>query len=173
MQAFEKVVEETFPIIRKDHGYFLRWLYPPVRPVGTRGKCPVFVIVKSELYDIHGWSGKGKAVGIEVKDNTSYHSSLPIVHPDSKGSGLQFHQLEALAALHRDGGESGILWRNGGLIGLLRGTSIENIFTDYMISLKVEEAGKTPARGTRSIGWDKFMPIPENNPEKWFDIWGT
>lgn len=168
---FEKEVEAHFPLIRKRTGAFLYRLYPPTRGAGMRGTMPVFVIVGRAVYDVAGWmridhdgpAGVAQSVGIELKASKQRHSSLPIVGEDGHGSGIQAHQLEALAALHRDGGIARILWNNGGVIGIMYGETIQKVFYDYGVSLAVERLGKKPALGSRSIKWGLFVTLPDFN----------
>ena len=74
-----------------------------------------------------------------------------LIHPESKGAGLQYHQLETLAAVHRDGGLAYVLWRNGGMVGRLSGDKIAAAFFEYTVSLKMEDEGQVVKKGVRSI----------------------
>lgn len=174
---FEKQFEAMFPIIRKKTGAFLHRLYPPVRGAGMRGTMPVFVIVGRATYDVGGWqplpvlfregTKLAQAIGIELKANKQRHSSMPIIGKDGHGSGLQAHQLESLAALHRDGGVARVLWNNGGVIGVLEGPMIAKTFYDYGVSVEVEKLGKKPAFGSRSVRWDAFRSLPDFLDSPW------
>jgi hypothetical protein len=164
---FEKEYESHFPTIRTKTGAFLFRMYPPIRGTGMRGTMPVFVIVGRALFDVGGWyevddDGLKRAVfiGVELKATKQRHPSLPIIGKDSHGSGLQAHQLEALASLHRNGGIAKVVYNNGGVIGVLDGEQIAKVFYDYGVSLAAERMGKKPAMGSRSIRWDMFRSLP-------------
>jgi hypothetical protein len=107
-------------------------------------------------------------LGVELKETGHFHSSMPIIRRDRKGSGLQHHQIEALAALHRDGHIAGLLWNNGGIIGYCAGDVIAASYYEFEVSLKAEEMGKTPKKGARSISWQKFSPIHGDDPADWY-----
>lgn len=186
MTEFEKRVESKFSLIRQRSKAFLFWLFPPTRCVGMRGTCPVHVIVGRALFDIAGWIptsgdffGEAEAVpplpsdqraaitvGIEVKENGDWHTSMRIIAEDGSGSGLQAHQLEALAAVHRDGGIARVLWSNGGQIGVLGGEEIAAAWFNYGVSVQAEKMRKEPAKGSRSIPWSLFTVIDfDDHPE--------
>jgi len=163
---FEKDFEEKFTIIRKCTGAFLFRLYPPTRCVGMNGKMPSFVQCGRALFDVAGWMGErtsinGRAcfIGIEQKATKQRHPSMAIIGADANGSGLQAHQLESLAALHRDGGIARVMWCNGGVVGVLDGDEIARTFFDYGVSLAAQKLGKKPAKGSRSIPWALFRTI--------------
>lgn len=175
---FESALQDTFSDIRKTRGALLFWLYPPVRPTGLRGKCPVFVMTGQSMFDIGGWrtvktdcGDVAQAVGVEVKATGEPKPSLPIVGPEQQASGLQFHQLEALASLHRDGGLTGVVWNNGGSVGVLRGDAVEERFLTYLASMENEKRGGSIPRGSRSISWNHFNVVPDSGKLRdWFDI---
>jgi hypothetical protein len=50
-------------------------------------------------------------VGAELKSTSKHEASLSIVKPKCDGSGLEFHQLDALALLARMGGIARVVWR--------------------------------------------------------------
>jgi hypothetical protein len=171
---FELDFEEKFPSIRKKCKAFLYRLYPKMRCIGMRGTMPAWILVGRALFDVAGWlpvtlDGQTVAqnIGIELKDTKQRHTSLKIVGADGSGSGVQAHQLEALAAVHRDGGVACILWSNGGITGVLDGQYIRKSFYDYGVSLQAEKMGKTPAKGARSIPWSLFREVDlDETPER-------
>ena len=175
MDDFEKEFDETFPTILKKTGAFLYWLHPPTRCAGMRGSQPVFVITGRALFDVAGWrpvkpepdlAPVAAAIGIEVKRNGDHHTSMRIIGEDGRGSGLQAHQLEALASLHRSGGIARVLWNNGGEIGVLDGEVIADVFMTYGVSVQAEKMRKSFAKGSRSIAWNLFRKIDLTaNPE--------
>jgi hypothetical protein len=169
---FENEIQEGFAAVREHTGAWLYWVNPPVVPCGVRGKMPVFAMTGPAMFDLGGWThqdfSKTQAIGVELKSTKKYKSNLPIIGLDKKGSGLQYHQIEALAALHREGHIAGVLWNNGGSIGVLKGEAINAAFIDYMTSVTVEEAGGRPAKGSRSISWSKFNMVIGTGPEAWY-----
>lgn len=165
---FEIEIEDTFTWIRKNRGAFLFRLSPTMRPVGTKGRMPVFVPSGPAPFDIAGWTIKGLFIGIELKDTKDYHPSLVIRGENDEGSGIKYHQLESLAALHRDGGDARLLWRNSGLIGILSGTNVNNSFENYVVSERTKEAGRSPAKGSRSISWALFDVLDKDNLREWY-----
>lgn len=182
MDPFEKEFEALFPMILKRTGAFLNRLYPPMRMAGLRGTMPCFVQTGRALFDVVGWMpipaeflgdnglvGEHKlarVIGIEQKANRDAKSSMRIVGEDGSGSGLQAHQLEALAAVHRSGGIARVLWNNGGIVGVLDGDAIAASFYAYGVSVQAEKMRKKPAAGSRSISWKLFRQIDfEAKPE--------
>jgi hypothetical protein len=175
---FEKDFEAKFPIIRKRTGAYLYRLWPPMRIAGMRGSMPSFVQVGRALFDVAGWHPRKDmvdglqqrsaiAIGIELKDTKDRHSSLRIVGDDGSGSGIQAHQLEALAAVHRDGGIARVLWSNGGQVGVLDGEEIVAAHFTYGVSVQAEKMRKKPALGSRSIPWSLFREVDFiNKPEE-------
>lgn len=157
-------------MIRKKTKAFLFFLHPPMRCVGTRGTMPVFVQTGRALYDVAGWlpaiideQKVARAIGIELKATKQRHPSLRIVGADGSGAGVQAHQLEALASVHRDGGVSCLVWCNGGVVGVLDGSELAKAWYDYGVSLAVEKLGKVPAKGSRSIPWGLFRQVDFND----------
>lgn len=180
MNKFEKDFEDKFPAIRKKTGAFLYRLYPPTKIGGMRGTMPCWIQTGRALFDVAGWlptplqtlDGKkvkaNLAIGIELKETKDVHSSLRIVGDDGSGSGLQAHQLEALAAVHRDGGIARVLWNNGGVVAVLDGEEIAQAHFTYGVSVQAEKMRKKPALGSRSIPWSLFRRVEFD--ERPFDI---
>jgi len=169
---FEDYIQQGFAAIRAKTGAWLHWVNPAVRPIGLRGNMPVFAMVGSALYDIGGWTNENnavhRAVGIELKASTKFKQNIPIIKPESKGSGVQYHQLEALAALHRDGGIAGLVWNNGGVIGYASGEVLAAAFYDYETSRVCEEMKRPITKGVRSLSWQKFATVEGTNHESWW-----
>lgn len=160
MNQFEEDIFETFKTIRQRDGHYLLVLYPPTRMSGVRGKCPMYVRTDTSLFDVAGWTSDSCTfIGVELKETNRYSPSLPIIKSTSHGSGLQQHQLEALASVQRDGGHAGVVWRNGGMVGICSGPKIQERFLTYMESRLVEENGQTPKKGARSIPWSMFTTL--------------
>jgi len=169
---FENDVQEGFVAIREKTGAWLHWVNPPVTPCGVRGNMPIFAMTGTALYDLAGWTHQDfatpQSIGVELKQSSKYKASLPIIGPNKKGSGLQYHQLEGLAAMHREGHIAGLLWSNGGAIGVAKGEVLASAFYDYEVSRIAEEAGQRPTKGARSIRWDKFCMVIGEEPEAWY-----
>lgn len=169
---FENYIQTGFDAIREKTGAYLLWVNPPVVPCGIRGRMPVFAMSGSAPFDLGGWTNEKfaqpRAIGVELKETRDQKVSLPIIGPERQGSGLQYHQLEALSALHRDGHISGLLWCNGGIIGYLSGEALAAAHYDFEVSLEVQKMGKKLTQGARSIRWDKFKIVQGDDPEDWY-----
>ena len=169
---FEDYIQEGFAAIREQTGAWLLWVNPPVVCCGMRGKMPIFAMVGTAPYDVGGWAHgdymEPRAIGVELKESRKYKSSLPIIGLEKKGSGLQYHQIEALAALHREGHYAGVLWNNGGAIGFASGDVVASAFYDYEVSRIAEENGQRPVKGSRSISWSQFSVVIGETPDAWF-----
>ena len=167
MNDFEREFHKTYPAVRKRTGAYMFTLYPPVRPVKAKGKCPMFVMTGKSLFDECGWDKEGRFIGVELKSNQEYKPSLPIVSPDNHASGIDFHQLEALAAVHRDGGHAYLVWKNGRKTGRMAGRELNEAFLAYLESLQEQESTGKIRRGTRSLQWGNFTEIEDL--DTWFD----
>jgi len=169
---FENWIQNGFAAIRRDTGAWLVWINPPVTPIGLKGKMPIFAMTGSALFDLGGWTNGARAekafIGVELKETRQFSPSMPIIRRDRKGSGLQHHQLEALAGLHRDGHLAGLLWSNGGIVGFCGGETLAAAYYEFETSLVTEDLGKTPQKGTRSISWQKFSPVLGDQPDDWY-----
>ncbi len=161
MNAFEKLIGKTFDGYRVAKKANLYFLFPPMRVAGMMGKAPCFVQTGKAPYDVGGYllNGYAKAVGVELKETADHATSLSIIAPDKKGSGLHYHQLDSLVAIHEAGGYAALLWSNGGEIGRADGEVLSMIKTHYDTSLKLEATKKTVPRGSRSILWGHFKPV--------------
>ena len=156
-REFEKRIEATFPFYAKAHIARLAAMPLPTRPVGLRDGRPAFTITGKPPFDVYGYLvAGGRMVGAELK-SSQRATRLPIVPPGSKGNGLQFHQLDALAGLAQAGGLARVVWDNGGELGVLLGSEIINVWRVYEHVLKSQASGKDVAPGARSIEWDKFV----------------
>lgn len=160
MNAFEKAIGDTFQAYRSAKVANLIFLHPPMRIGGMLGKVPCFVQSGRAPFDVGGiyYDNAGTAIGAELKETKDHEHSLSIVHPDKKGSGLQYHQLAALVDVHKAGGVALVVWSNGGEVGVLTGEKIVLAKMQYDTSLAAEKAGKIVAKGTRSILWGQFKP---------------
>lgn len=179
MNQFEKDFEAKFLVIRTKTNAFLRPLHAPMRIGGMRGTMPCWIQVGRALFDVAGWKEQtlfnehgdkvkvAAYVAIELKENKDVKSTLRIVGDDGSGSGVQAHQLEALASVHRAGGISRILWNNGGIVAVLDGDEIAQAHFSYGVSVQAEKMRKGFAKGTRSIPWALFRRVDfEDHPEQ-------
>jgi len=165
MNEFEREVGKTFQQYRDARVASLVFLHPPMRVGGMMGKQPCFVQTGKAPFDVAGiyYDKAGTAIGLELKQTADHETSLPIVGPDKKGNGLQYHQLAALVEVHQAGGVALALWNNGGEVGLLTGDAIQLAKIQYDASLKAEQAGKEITRGSRSILWGMFKPVKDGH----------
>jgi penicillin-binding protein-related factor A (putative recombinase) len=161
MNQFEKQIGETFQTYRDAKLANLFFLNPPMRIAGMHGRVPCFVQAGKAPYDVAGfyYDRNATSIGVELKETTEHEHSLSIVGPDKKGSGLQYHQLEALVNLHYQGGIALLVWSNGGEIGWADGNTLVLAKLQYDTSLKAEAMKKTPAKGSRSIQWAMFRTV--------------
>ena len=97
-------------------------------------------------------------IGAEIKATSSRDKSLPIIGPGKKGTGLKYHQLNALAGLAEAGGISRLIWCNEGDIGVLASEDILVAYRVYEQAMQSEASNKDAARGAKSIQWERFKP---------------
>lgn len=132
-----------------------------MRAAGMHGNIPCYVQVGKAPFDVGGffYDSNATAIGFELKETAKRETSIAIVGPEKKGSGLQYHQLDALVDLHKGGGIVGMLWSNAGEIGFLSGEQLVAVKIAYDASLKAEAMNKTIAKGVRSIRWEMFKLV--------------
>jgi hypothetical protein len=161
VNVFETLIGKTFQAYRDAKLANVFFLHPPMRIAGMHGKVPCFIQAGKAPYDAAGffYNAEATAIGAELKETKEHENSLSIVGPDKKGSGLQYHQLEALVDLHLNGGVALLLWSNGGEIAVAFGDVLHLAKVQYDASLKAEKLKQTPAKGSRSILWGHFKPI--------------
>jgi hypothetical protein len=153
---FEKTIGKTFEGYEAAGVATLRFLYPSMRCVGTKGPMPVFVPAEKAPYDLGGYyHGSGLCIGCELKETRDREHSLPLVSPGKEGNGLQYHQLEELVQLHQEGGVAILVYNNGGEIGRLGGQAL----TQAKIGLDAANKSRNPAKGAKSIPWGRFQPV--------------
>ena len=115
-RAFEKELEFTFEsLCKKENVAFLAGMPVPTAPRMMNGRS-IRVLSGKAPFDYYGMTRDGIFIGMEAKHNDKVKQSLPIIAPLKRGTGLQFHQLEALAAVAKNGGIARIVWNNGGLV---------------------------------------------------------
>jgi len=108
--------------------------------------------------DIWGWLVVGgRTIIAELKSTESAKLRLPIIKPKSKASGLQFHQLRAMAACATCGGIARLVWRNGNEIGVVGGDVLIPVYNKYRASMG---GGRMP-QGVASILWGAFEKVEE------------
>lgn len=153
---FEKTVGKTFEGYEASGVATLRYLYPSMRCVGVQGKRPVFVPALKAPYDLGGYyHGSGLFIGAELKETRDRHYSLPLIGPGKEGTGLQYHQLEALVNLHQEGGVALLIYDNGGEVGRVGG----QVLTQAKIAFDAALKSRNPAKGSKSIPWGRFDPV--------------
>ncbi len=164
MTPFEKTIQKSFDEYAARA--YLMILHPQMRCVGTRGgKVPLWVQVAKAPFDIAGlYLDNGRYIAVELKENASRHTSLQIIGPGKKGTGLQYHQLEGLVTVHEAGGLALVLWDNAGEVGLIDGPRLKAAKSAYDTALKAAAAGyPNGARGVKSIPWGNFAPVTIGN----------
>lgn len=167
MNAFETEIFATFPSYESQGVAHLSIMFPPMRVAGQNGHMPCYIPVGKADYDAGGYYLKDAVtIGVELKETTDHENSLSIVHPDRKGSGLQYHQLKALCDLDDNGGMALLLWSNGGEIGVARGSVLQVALRMYDMAMAVEDMRKTPARGAKSILWGHFQKVQRGPTDK-------
>lgn len=160
MTSSEKIFFGTFRRLAENRQASMHIMYPQMRVGHMHGGKPCWVQVKAAPYDAAGfYHGCGTAIAVELKESSKPMTSLPIIAPGKKGSGLQYHQLEGLADAHEAGAVAFVLLDNAGSWGRLSGEEIVAAKQEFDTSLKVEARGKTPAFGSRSISWERFERI--------------
>lgn len=161
MNEFETYIGKTFQALRDAKQANAFFLHPPMRVAGMHGKVPCYVQAGKAPYDMGGfyYDSNATAIGVELKQTKDHEHSIAIVGPGKKGSGLQYHQLEALVDLHLAGGVALLLWSNGGELGLATGELLHLAKIQYDTSLKAENLKQTPAKGSRSILWGHFKLV--------------
>lgn len=169
MNAFEKLIGETFQTYRQAKIANLMFLHPPMRIAGMHGNVPCYVQAGKAPYDIGGFFYDSNAthIGVELKESKDPEQSLAIVGPEKRGSGIQYHQLTALVDLHLSGGIALLVWSNAGQVGVLGGDALQAVKIAYDASLKAEKMNKTVQKGTRSIRRELFKPMklaPNGHP---------
>jgi hypothetical protein len=158
---FEKTILKTFKSYRDAGIAQLTLMWPPMRMAGLKGRVPCFVQVGTAPYDVvgHYLTGAATHIGVELKETRERETSIAIVGPGKKGSGLQWHQLVGLVQLHQAGGVALLVWDNGGEVGVLTGDQLHLAMVQYETSMKAEKSKRTPAKGSRSILWGHFTPV--------------
>jgi hypothetical protein len=131
----------------------------PIKQIGARNGVPTYVRAGKAPFDVYGWEiGSGRMIGAELK-SSARKQSLPIVAPEGRGDGLQYHQLASLAELVRHNGHGLVVWDNGGETGVLTGPAIVNAFTAYEHAVRTASSGRSVKRGAKSIAWEMFTVV--------------
>lgn len=184
-QDFEERIEPTFDAYSKANRAYLAFMPVPTKAVMVNGRM-YRVGNGSAPFDVYGFVPRSFGgepeyrpnneyeadpprrpvmnlavmVGAELKATSKHETSLSIVKPKCDGSGLEFHQLDALALLARMGGLARIVWSNAGEVGVLTNEPILAAHAIYMASLASEGRGMGRGKlGTRSIRWESFIKV--------------
>lgn len=164
---FEKDIEATFDGYAKGHIARMGRMPVPTRIVGTRNGQPILGYAGRPPFDVYGFLvADGRMIGAELK-KSQRQPRLPLVHPTSRGDGVLFHQIDALAALAQAGGIARIVWNNGGEVGVLTNAEIITALDIFEHALKSQGSGKDVPRGSKSIAWERFQAVDYTN------LWGT
>lgn len=160
---FEREIESGFKAYAAANIAMLEMMPVPTAPAHInhpRYNYPLYMLSGKAPFDVYGLlMQRGTFVGAELK-STKEKASLPIVAPAKNGDGIQYHQLDALAAVARNGGVARLVWHKEGMVGVLKETQIINVLKNYDEAMKVERTGKSKAPvGSKSIKWEKFEPV--------------
>jgi hypothetical protein len=164
MNDLETHIAATFPLYLANGIAQLMALPVPMVCVGSHPTrhFPIFTPKGKAPFDVAGWTlgydSGGVFIGVELKQSQR-KESLAIVAPGRDGAGVEYHQLVSLYELHEAGGVARLVWENGGELRVLKGRAIVNAYLTYEEARKVEARGHDPARGAKSIPWDKFEPV--------------
>lgn len=163
MTPFERQIEKSFAEYKSSRIACLMFLYPKMRMAGHLKNTPAFVQVAKSPYDISGYYYEtGRYIACELKESSGRETSLPMIAPGKRGTGLQYHQLEALVDVHDAGGLACLVWNNGGEIGYLDGSRLKAAKSALDTSIEAERLGLPNAtRGQRSILWGNFQLVHE------------
>jgi hypothetical protein len=178
---FEQRVAASFPAYAAAGRAFLDFMPVPTVPCHQRmNGLPLWIRKGKAPYDVYGFApttiegatfvmparrlhGSGpitiaQMIGAECKATDAPKDSLPIRQDgEGGGSGLQEHQLQALALLATNGGRAFVLWDNGGEYGRIGNDQILYAAGVYTASRQSEARGKgRGANGSRSIRWEQF-----------------
>jgi hypothetical protein len=160
--GFENEVGLSFPAYRILNIACLAFMPVPTVPSKARARngMPYRVLSGKGPFDVYGYTcHDARFVGAEIKMSRKRRTSLPIIGPHQHGSGLQYHQLDALANLAENNGVARIVWSNCGEVGILHSRHINNALKTYEHAMKSLASHKTPPSGSRSILWDLFEPV--------------
>lgn len=131
-KVWENELEHSFDALIRSEGLSSLVKMPePTAPKVMYGKF-VRVLCGKAPYDFTGMMKGGKHIAMEAKHNDKRKTSLPIIAEDKDGSGLQQHQLEALAKVAVDGGIARIVWNNGGLPMAIGNEQIIEVCDNYL-----------------------------------------
>lgn len=159
---FERLIETTFQFYDGRNLARLAMMPVPTRQVGSRNGQPILVRTGAAPFDVYGYLvADGRMVGAELK-STVRKVSLPIIGPERTGSGLQFHQLDALANLAQAGGIARLVWCNGGGIGVLADMDLVNIWSIFCDAITSERAGRKAQQNSKSIKWERFETVDKD-----------
>lgn len=159
---FENDIAATFQGYADKHVARLAIMPVPTKQVGVRNGMPTLIRNGKAPFDVYGFlSHDATMIGAELKASKR-KARLPIVAPQKKGDGVQFHQLDALATLALAGGIARIVWSNGGEIGVLHNSEIIQAWRTYEHALTSELSNRTVPKGAKSIQWEMFKPVQFN-----------
>jgi penicillin-binding protein-related factor A (putative recombinase) len=102
----------------------------PTAPRFIRGVM-ARVLCGTAPYDFYGYMRGGQHIAMEAKHNDKRKTSMPIVAKKKKSSGLQEHQLDALAAAAESGCIARLVWRNGGVVMAIGNDKIMAVQRSY------------------------------------------
>jgi len=162
--SFEKEIERSFEGYSRGHVARLDFMPTPVRQIGMRDGVPMYVRTGKAPFDVYGYRLRDAVmIGAELKANSHPQTSLALVGPEASGSGVQFHQLDALAGLAQAGGMARLVWDNGGEILVLTSAGIVTAWQAFTQALTSERSNRTAQPGAKSIKPENFTPVDYTN----------
>lgn len=154
---FEKEIELSFPVYSDRNVACLDFMPVPTIII-KKGNGVVAIPKRKAPFDVYGfWCADGTFVGAELKASQR-KERLPIVGPNKKGDGLQFHQLDALYNLAKHNGMARLLWCNGGQIGVIGSNKLMYYYLTFVQAMKSEISGRASS-GDKSIPWESFTEV--------------
>ena len=160
LNAFERLIQDTFQSYREAGIAIMATLPVPMRPSGARNPqgAPYWLPAGNSPFDVYGWvMHSGVFIGAELK-STHRRTSLAIRPPGKKGSGVYWHQLDALKNLASCGGWARLLWCNDGEIRVMTNEGIVNAWMSASTAIVHIKNDRKPEKGLLSIRWQDFEP---------------
>ena len=158
-RQLEYEVEQTFDGYREAGVASLMRMPVPTVPCGNGKHGPIFRLSGRAPADVVGFAhSDGRMIIAELKESVE-KNRLPIVSPDRRGDGIQWHQAEALMHLWRCGGHPHIVWSQEGAVGVLAGPKLWNHLSAAEEAVNTKLGGGKAQRGALSLPWEDFDAV--------------
>lgn len=186
--SFERDLDFVHDLYRRDGVATVNRLPVPTVPIPPawltehgRLQCGGMArrLASRQGYDYSGWFGRrggtdeepaayaGHCIAMEAKVSGKRKSSIAVVPENVKGSGVQIHQLRALADAARDGAIACLVWRCGDPHSRDDAETFRGVLLPPAIIAAVEAFDRD---GRRSIPRHEFTPytlLPRTDIEDW------